>query len=64
MLLFTWTGLMLGIQDVFEWYFGLMELPNRNLNIVFIIIGFLGVSYWLYRQSQYNAKAEQEGTIK
>lgn len=64
MLLFTWTGLMKQIQNCFEWTFRLMEGPNRNVNIIFIIIGFIGVFYWLWRQTQYNQEAEQNRTIK
>lgn len=64
MLLFTWSGLMHNIGDFFEWSFRLMEGPNRNVNILFIIIGVIGVSYWLWRQTQYNKEAEQNGTVK
>jgi len=63
-LLFTWTELMNKIGDLFEWTFSLMEGPNRNLNIVFIIIAVIGVGYWLWRQTQYNKEAEQNGTVK
>lgn len=64
MLLFTFTGLMSGFQDCFEWSFRLMEGPNRNMNILFIIIGIIGASYWLWRQARYNKEAEQNGTAK
>lgn len=64
MLLYTWTQFMLDIQKCFEWFFRLMEGPNRNVNILFIVIGFIGVIYWLWRQGQYNKEAEQSGTIK
>jgi hypothetical protein len=64
MLLFTWNGLMHKTADLFQWTFRLMEGPNRNVNIMFIIIGIIGASYWLWRQTQYNNQAEREGTIK
>ena len=64
MLLFTWTGLMTKTGHFFEWTFSLMEGPNRNLNIVFIVIGFIGIIYWLSRQFRYNQEAEQNGAIK
>lgn len=64
MLLYTFTELMSSLQAFFEWSFRLMEVPNRNVNILFIIIGFIGVIYWLWRQTQYNKEAEQNGTIK
>ena len=64
MLLFTWTSLMNRTGDLFEWTFRLMEGPNRNMNIVFIVIGFIGAIYWLSRQFKYNQEAEQSRTIK
>lgn len=64
MLLFTWNSLWNKFGDFFEWTFNLMEGPNRNMNIVFIVIGFIGAIYWLFRQIKYNQEAEQNGTIK
>ena len=64
MLLFTWTGLMTKTGHLFEWTFRLMEGPNRTMNVMFIIIGIIGATYWLSQQYKYNQKAEQEGTIK
>ena len=64
MLLFTWNGLMHKTGDLFQWTFRLMEGPNRNINILFIIIGFIGAIYWLSRQFKYNQAAEQNSTIK
>ena len=64
MLLFTWTGLMYKTADLFQWTFHLMNGPNRNMNILFIIIGIIGAIYWLSQQLKYNQRAEQEGTIK
>jgi hypothetical protein len=64
MLLFTWAGLMHHLQDCFYWSFRMMDGPNRNINILFIVIGFIGAIYWLIRQFKYNQKAEEQGTIK
>jgi len=64
MLLFTWSSLMHKTGDLFQWSFGLMDGPNRNVNILFIIIGCIGTIYWLWRQSGYNKEAEQNGTVK
>ena len=55
---------MTQLQHFFEWTFCLMDGPNRNMNILFIIIGIVGVSYWLWRQTEYNKEAEQNRTIK
>ena len=64
MLLFTWTGLMTKTAHLFQWSFHLMDGPNRNVNIMFIIIRAIGAIYWLTRQNKYNAEADQNGTIK
>ena len=64
MLLFTWTSLMTKTGHLFQWTFRLMEGPNRNMNILFIIIGIIGAIYWLSQQNKYNAEADQNGTVK
>lgn len=64
MLLFTWSGLNHKLGDLFQWSFDVMRGGNRNVNILFIIIGIIGTCYWLWRQAQYNKEAEQNGTIK
>jgi hypothetical protein len=35
-----------------------------NPNSVFIIVGFVGLFYWLNLQKKFNKKAEKEGGIK
>jgi len=64
MLLFTWTGLWTRTGDLFEGSFSVMDGPNRNMNILFIVIAAIGALYWLWRQNNYNREAEQNGTIK
>ena len=64
MLLFTWTSLMTKTGNLFQWTFRLMEGPNRNVNIMFIIIGIIGAIYWINQQMKYNAEADQKGTVK
>ena len=64
MLLFTWDHLIRRTGDLFQWSFRVMNGPNRNVNILFIIIGIIGASYWLWRQTEYNKEAEQNRTIK
>jgi hypothetical protein len=64
MLLFTWTSLMTKTGHLFERTFELMDGPNRNVNIMFIIIGIIGAIYWLSQQVKYNAEADRNGTAK
>lgn len=41
------------------------ELPDYiNPNYIFLVLGFVGLFYWLRLQAKYNKKAEQEGGIK
>jgi hypothetical protein len=35
-----------------------------NPNSVFIIVGFVGLFYWLNLQKKYNQKADKEGGMK
>lgn len=64
MLLFTWNDFWWGVADCFQWSFRVMEGPNRNMNILLIAIGAVGVIYWLWRQNKYNREAEEAGSIK
>ncbi len=40
------------------------DLGAANPNNIFIVIGFVGLFYWLYSQHKYNKKAESEGALK
>jgi len=40
------------------------DLGAVNPNTIFIILGFVGLFYWLYSQHKYNKKAESEGALK
>lgn len=41
------------------------DLPNYiNPNYLFLVLGFVGLFYWLNLQGKYNKKAEREGGIK
>jgi len=64
MLLITWTSLMTKTAYCFQASFHLMERFKSTINVIFIIIGIIGAIYWLWRQTQYNNQAEQQGTIK
>lgn len=64
MLLITWTDFWWGVAGCFEWSFRVMEGLNRNMNVLLIVIGFIGAIYWLWRQNKYNQEAEQMGSIK
>lgn len=40
------------------------DLGAANPNNLFIVMGFLGLFYWLYRQAKYNQTAKEQGTLK
>ena len=40
------------------------DLGAANPNSIFIVMGFLGLFYWLYRQTKYNQLAKEQGTLK
>ncbi|MCW8896510.1 MAG: hypothetical protein OQJ96_03785 [Flavobacteriales bacterium] len=44
-----------------EW---LGETPYFNLNVAFIILGFIGLFVWLKMQAKFNKEAEEKGTLK
>ena len=64
MLLFMWNGLWNRTADLFEWSFSVMDGPNRNMNILFISLAIIGALGWLWKQNQFNNKAEQTGKLK
>lgn len=40
------------------------DLGAANPNNLFVVLGFVGLFYWLFLQGKYNKKAAQEGTLK
>jgi len=40
------------------------EMGVANPNNLFIVLGFVGLFYWLAQQHKYNQKAEEQGTLK
>ncbi|MGB1383624.1 MAG: hypothetical protein ACPG66_01390 [Flavobacteriales bacterium] len=47
-----------------EWTFNTVLVPMSNgFNWAVIALGLAGLAFWLRLQSQYNAKADQDGTI-
>ncbi|MFZ5551958.1 MAG: hypothetical protein ACOZCO_02490 [Bacteroidota bacterium] len=61
-----WIAYPLG--DLFLWTFGILEFFGNmavNPNVIFIVIGFLGLFYWLNEQRKYNkAAAENPNQLK
>lgn len=66
MLLFTWAGVNMKLGHLFQVSFDMLESIYHaiNPNILLILVGFVGVGGWLFKQYQLNSQAEQEGTLK
>ena len=52
-----------GIATFFEWIFDLVKPIGRSVNVLFVIIGFVGSAYWLWygektRKGGHNYMAE------
>ncbi len=53
------------IGDFLTWTFeNLLETAGQKPNILFILIGFVGMFLWLKMQADYNRKAKQNQSIK
>lgn len=40
------------------------DLGAANPNNLFIVLGFVGLFYWLAQQRKYNKIADEQGTLK
>lgn len=56
------TPVFQGIGDFFEWTFTAFEFFGNYINEAFIVLGFVGIAYWMYRQSKYTAEAKRNST--
>ena len=62
----TLNGIFRGIGDFMQWTFNLLQndFPLTWLmNTGVILLGFVGLFYWLNIQRKLSAKAEKDGTI-
>lgn len=58
------TDLFYGIGDLLQWTFGIFEVIGNSFNYALIVLGFIGLFYWLNMQKKFNEKAKKEGTLK
>ena len=52
------------LAHLFQASFRMMKSVNSNVNVLFIIIGAIGLIGWLWKQMQYNREAEEQRTWK
>lgn len=48
------------IGDLFQWIFQLFQYIGDIANYSFIILGFIGLFYWLNLQKKFNAAAAKD----
>ena len=54
----TLSGFFYGLGDIFQWTFQLFEVIGNSFNYSLIVLGFIGLFYWLNKQRKFNAKAQ------
>ncbi len=53
------------IGDFIVWSFqNILEVLGNAPNVIFVLVGFVGLFYWLKIQGNYNKKAQNEGGLK
>lgn len=45
------------IGDFLTWTFGIFEMIGNSFNYAVIVLGFVGLFYWLNLQRKFNAQA-------
>lgn len=53
-----------GIADFLQWTFQFFDVVGNKFNYSIIVLGFVGLFYWLNVQRKLTAKAEKEGKLK
>jgi hypothetical protein len=46
------------IAGFLQWTFGIFEIIGNGFNYAVIVLGFIGLFYWLNLQKKFNAEAE------
>ncbi|MFT6501202.1 MAG: hypothetical protein ACJASQ_001314 [Crocinitomicaceae bacterium] len=62
----TLNGIFRGIGDFMQWTFNLLENEEpitMIMNYGVIVLGFVGLAYWLNFQRKMTAKAKEEGKL-
>ncbi len=59
----TLSGFFNGLGDIFLWTFQIFEMIGNSFNYLLIVLGFVGLFYWLNLQKKMSAKAKRDGTL-
>lgn len=52
------------LAEFVDWSFGLLEFLGNWPNIAIVLVGCVGVLYWLMLQRKFNKEAALNGTLK
>ena len=58
----TFTELMYATGDALEASFKILPLIGNNFNYIVIVLGFIGLGYWLTFQVRKTKQAKRDGT--
>ncbi len=58
----TFTELTYATGDALEATFDILPLLGNNFNYAVIVLGFIGLGYWLTYQVKRNKQAKRDGT--
>ncbi len=58
----TWTGIFWGIGDFLDWTFIILQsdMIGNIFNYSMIVLGFIGLFFWLNKQAKFNKQAEND----
>ena len=54
----TLAGFFYTLADIFQWTFQIFEIIGNSFNYSLIVLGFIGLFYWLNKQRKFNIEAE------
>ena len=54
----TLAGFFYMLADVFQWTFQIFEMIGNSFNYSLIVLGFIGLFFWLNKQRKFNVDAE------
>ncbi|MBW6483988.1 MAG: hypothetical protein K0B10_13130 [Vicingaceae bacterium] len=61
------TDFIYWLGDFFYTIFGWLRFLGElfiNPNVIFIVLGFVGLFFWLNKQGKYNKEAQSRGSLK
>jgi hypothetical protein len=60
----TFNGFFRGLGDIFQWTFQFLQADaiGNIFNYSLIVLGFVGLFYWLNLQKKFNEKAKNDSS--